>query len=207
MFSNFQNNTRGLLGNYSKQDWDDFTLTGNENYLPINSPVETIFTEMKRHYRVSDKVKNGDLNPQPSLFHHDSVPFTYYDDQNFVPIFRPELPDFASNLQQQLLETCSDSLPCQYDFILTLDPEYAKITKKEETEAMRLGTELAEVAIRCPALAKPLNGRKSENRYWPGTLVRFTCNEGYRLVGYETRLCRPEGLWSWGFEAECICKY
>ena len=58
--------------------------------------------------------------------------------------------------------------------------------------------------IRCPALPKPTNGRKSENRYWPGTLVRFSCNDGYRLTGYETRRCREDGLWSWGVEAECI---
>src|SRR5687768_18396434 len=58
--------------------------------------------------------------------------------------------------------------------------------------------------IRCPALPKPLNGRKSENRYWPGTIVRFSCNDGYRLVGYEVRRCREDGLWSWGYDPQCI---
>lgn len=161
---------------------------------------------MKRHYRVSEKVQVGDLNQQASLFHHDAVSFTYYDDAQFEPDFEPKLPEFASNLAQQLKETCSDSLACQYDFIQTLDPEFAKITKQEETKAMMLNTELANMQIRCPALPKPLNGRKSENRYWPGSIVRFTCNEGYRLVGYETRKCRQDGLWSWGMEAECISK-
>ena len=58
--------------------------------------------------------------------------------------------------------------------------------------------------IRCPALQKPLNGRKSENRYWPGTIVGFSCDDGYRLVGYEARRCREDGLWSWGVDPECI---
>lgn len=58
--------------------------------------------------------------------------------------------------------------------------------------------------IRCPALPKPLHGRKSENRYWPGIIVRFSCNDGYRLVGYEARRCREDGLWSWGEDPECI---
>lgn len=61
--------------------------------------------------------------------------------------------------------------------------------------------------IRCPALPKPLNGRKSENRYWPGTIVRFSCDDGYRLVGYEARRCREDGLWSWGVDPECISKH
>lgn len=35
-------------------------------------------------------------------------------------------------------------------------------------------------------------------------IFSFTCDEGYRLVGYEVRRCREDGLWSWGVEAECI---
>lgn len=58
--------------------------------------------------------------------------------------------------------------------------------------------------IRCPSLEKPMNGRKSENRYWPGTIVRFSCIDGYRLTGYEVRRCRNDGLWSWGIEPQCI---
>ncbi len=53
-------------------------------------------------------------------------------------------------------------------------------------------------------MAKPINGRKSENRYWPGTIVRFACDEGYRLIGYEVRRCREDGLWSWGVDPQCI---
>ena len=49
-----------------------------------------------------------------------------------------------------------------------------------------------------------MNGRKSENRYWPGTIVRFSCDEGYRLIGYEARRCREDGLWSWGVDPQCI---
>ena len=58
--------------------------------------------------------------------------------------------------------------------------------------------------MRCPALPKPKNGRKSENRYWPGTIVRFSCDDGFRLVGYEVRRCREDGLWSWGVDPHCI---
>jgi hypothetical protein len=87
---------------------------------------------------------------------------------------------------------------------MTFDKEYAKITKEFEALALWLANEGHKKLIRCPALPKPLNGRKSENRYWPGTIVRFSCDDGYRLVGYEARRCREDGLWSWGVDPECI---
>jgi len=99
---------------------------------------------------------------------------------------------------------CADSKSCQYDYVMTLDRDFAKITKEFEAQAHRLQSEITEKVIRCPALNKPLNGRKSENRYWPGTIVRFSCDDGYRLVGYEARKCREDGLWSWGVDPECI---
>lgn len=37
--------------------------------------------------------------------------------------------------------------------------------------------------------------------------MRFSCNDGYRLVGYEARRCRDDGLWSWGVDPECISDY
>ena len=91
-----------------------------------------------------------------------------------------------------------------YDYFVTDDLSYAEQTKKDEAMASLFWSELNETVIRCPALARPINGRKSENRYWPGTIVRFACNEGYRLTGYEVRRCREDGLWSWGIDPQCI---
>lgn len=199
----FVNNTRGLLGNYSKQTWDDFTMP-NGNMLPINTPPDMLHREMVRNYRVLDKVMPTDINQVASLFFHDSVSYTYYDDPNFLPMIRPQFPPYALHLREDMLRLCSDSVACQYDFITTLDADYAKVTKEEETHSIQLVNDAQVKYIRCPALPKPTNGRKSENRYWPGTLVRFSCNDGYRLTGYETRRCREDGLWSWGVEAECI---
>jgi len=99
---------------------------------------------------------------------------------------------------------CSDSQSCIYDLIVTQDSDYASQTKKDEAAAELIHRELSESVVRCPALPKPRNGRKSENRYWPGTIVRFSCDEGYRLFGYEVRRCREDGLWSWGVDPECI---
>lgn len=37
-----------------------------------------------------------------------------------------------------MIETCSDSMACRYDFIVTLDKEFARLTKEEETEAANM---------------------------------------------------------------------
>ncbi|CAG2173608.1 unnamed protein product, partial [Oppiella nova] len=71
--------------------------------------------------------------------------------------------------------------------------------------ALYLANEANRTYIRCPALPRPLNGEKSENTYWPGTIVRFSCDDGYRLVGDEARLCLEDGLCAKGFN-DSVCK-
>ncbi|KAF7495260.1 Protein mesh [Sarcoptes scabiei] len=200
----FLNSTEGLLGNYSRQQWDEFPLPGTENYLPINSPPEQLYRVLSQNYRVLEKVSPNDINQHPSLFFHDSVRFSYYDDHSFLPDFDPKLPLYATDQEESMIETCSDSMACRYDFIVTLDKEFARLTKEEETEAANMAKTAQTEVKRCPALPKPLHGRKTENRYYTGTIVRFSCNDGYRLLGYEARYCRDDGLWSWGIEPECI---
>ncbi|KAH7644783.1 protein mesh [Dermatophagoides farinae] len=199
----FMNSTSGLLGNYSRVQHDDFVLP-NQQYLPIDSASEVLYRELSRVYRVLEKVTPNDINQQPTLFFHDSVPYSYYDGINFKPEFNPQLPSYARHLEADMINVCTDSSSCRYDFITTLSREYATLTKEEETASANLAKEAQRMEIRCPALPKPLHGRKSENRYWPGIIVRFSCNDGYRLVGYEARRCREDGLWSWGEDPECI---
>jgi hypothetical protein len=142
-----------------------------------------------------------------SLFWHNAITFANYDDVNFNPEYNmpPRLPDEKKHLDKELAATCgTDSSACMYDFVVTLDTQFAKITKSHDSWARTAWTEANKTTIRCPALSKPPNGRKSENRYWPGTIVRFSCDDGYRLVGYENRRCRDDGLWSWGEDPQCV---
>lgn len=133
--------------------------------------------------------------------------FAHYDDVNFNPEYNmpPHLPEDKRHLEKDLQATCgTDSSACMYDYVVTLDSQFAKITKSHDSWARTAWTQANQTTIRCPALPKPMNGRKSENRYWPGTIVRFACDDGYRLVGYENRKCREDGLWSWGEDPQCI---
>jgi hypothetical protein len=201
----FLNGTAGLLGKYSREYRDDLTLP-NGQAISVQSSQEDIHMRFGMSWRVLESVSIGDENRVSSLFFHDAISYSYFDDPNFIPDFGlpPRLPDWAEHLRPDMETVCSDSLPCQYDYIITLDREYAKMTKDFEAYALWLSNEAHRKFVRCPALPKPLNGRKSENRYWPGTIVRFSCDDGCRLVVYKARRCREDGLWSWGVDPKCI---
>ena len=144
-----------------------------------------------------------------SLFWHDTITFAHFDDVNFNPEYSlmPQLPDDKKFLEPDIHSVCgSDSTSCIYDYIVSMDRDLAKITKMHEAWAQEAWNSANKSIIRCPALPKPLNGRKSENRYWPGTIVRFACDQGFRLIGYENRRCRENGLWSWGEDPSCVSK-
>ena len=57
--------------------------------------------------------------------------------------------------------------------------------------------------IRCPALKDPENGSVDDGDNLPGTIAKYTCDDGFRLVGSTKRLCQKDG--SWAGEAP-ICK-
>lgn len=164
---------------------------------PQSLSRESIHRQFGTKYRL---LEVNQVNISQSLFFHDVVSHSNYDDFNFEPIFDYNLAE----LDPEVLRACSDSVFCQFDYAVTGDSGFAENTKKEEAIAQNMYSIVKENIIRCPALEKPINGRKSSNRYWPGTIVRFSCNDGYRIAGYEVRRCREDGLWSWGVDAECV---
>jgi len=182
----FLNKTQGLLGNYSNIKEDDFTLPNGQS-ISIHSSQEDIHTRFGLAWTVKEF---------SSLFYHDSKPF--YSDPNFVPEFGnpPHLPEWAQYLKPEMDSICSDSIACQYDYVVTLNIDYAKNTKYNENYALYLSNELKRKSVRCPALSNPLNGRKSENRYWSGSIIRFSCDDGYTLIGYKVVRCREDGVWT-----------
>ena len=163
--------------------------------------MRDIHYHLSNHYRLTETAKP---NIGQSLFFHDVVSHSHYDDKKFEPKFDVNLPPDSTIHETDLDRVCSQSAACKYDYIITGDAGYAAQTKKDEAAAEIMSKEMKKQVIRCPALPKPTHGRKSENRYWPGTIVRFACDTGYRLIGYEVRRCREDGLWSWGVDAECI---
>lgn len=196
----YLNSTKGLLGYYSNNPNDDFMLPNGDI---IDNPqlleLRQIHQKFGSKYRL---LETAQTNISQSLFFHDIVSHSQYDDAKFEPFNFDN--SFENNILDDIERICSDSMFCRYDYLATRDSSFAENTKKEEAIAQNMNYLIREEIIRCPALDKPINGRKSENRYWPGTIVRFSCIDGYRLIGYEVRRCREDGLWSWGVDPECI---
>lgn len=199
----FINKTRGLLGNWSRIKDDDFTDPDGDVYLLPGATTRDIHDRFGMKYRVSEAT---DEKVGRSLFFHNSIPFTYYDNISFVPEFNTP-PEYPKNFSYSLVEvdsTCATSTACRFDFIVTGNKELAIATRNHENYAQKIASDVRLEIVRCPELVKPRHGRKSEIRYFVGTTVRFTCDDGYRLVGYENRRCRETGLWSWGVDPQCI---
>lgn len=125
------------------------------------------------------------------------------DDPYFIPVFETKVQNVSFD-PIKILKICGDSSACIHDLAVSGDIFRASITKKSEAMIEKIRSQLSEEIIRCPALPRPQNGRKTENRYWPGTLVTFVCDKDYRLYGYQVRKCNEYGLWSWGVDPECI---
>lgn len=97
-------------------------------------------------WRVLERVSVTDEHRLQSLFHHDAISFAYYDNPNFLPEFGnpPHLPEYYQYLQRDMESICSDSAACQYDYVVTMDRDFAKITKQSEAQAHALANDVAQ---------------------------------------------------------------
>ena len=50
--------------------------------------------------------------------------------------------------------------------------------------------------IECPALKAPENGSVDDGDNLPGTIAKYTCDYGFKLVGSSKRLCQNYGSWA-----------
>lgn len=57
-------------------------------------------------------------------------------------------------------------------------------------------------AVFCPNLPNPANGEVTLTGNTVGSLATYSCDLGFGLVGFSTRICQPTGQWS-GEEPTC----
>ena len=67
-------------------------------------------------------------------------------------------------------------------------------------------------APKCPQKAEISDGKKatlSADGVSYGSVVKFTCDEGYELVGSPVVVCQQDGTWSGSDKIQCqsMCKY
>ncbi|VDI56620.1 Hypothetical predicted protein [Mytilus galloprovincialis] len=56
--------------------------------------------------------------------------------------------------------------------------------------------------LKCPALPDPANGQAMYGSTTVGSILQYSCNCGYHLIGSKVRKCQPDGLWD-GRNAIC----
>lgn len=89
-----------------------------------------------------------------SLFFHDVVSHSEYDDYEFDPLF-----SYDSNSLKQFPDidrVCSDSEFCRYDYVVTGDKGFAENTKKEESIAQNMQTSLLQM-VSLASFREPLS--------------------------------------------------
>ena len=65
---------------------------------------------------------------------------------------------------------------------------------------------LSHAVITCPSLFDPANGEVQASDQSFGHVATYSCNEGYALIGDNSRRCQASARWS-GEEPECLSKY
>ncbi|GFS95561.1 protein mesh [Nephila pilipes] len=80
--SSFLNKTRGLLGKWSRTKEDDFTDPEGEVTVVPGASNYSIHHKFGMKYRVTESA-NDKIGR--SLFFHDAIPFSQYDDMSFIP--------------------------------------------------------------------------------------------------------------------------
>lgn len=206
----FINQTRGLMGNWTFDVRDDFTLpTGREGPIFNADTMRDTYDNFAQEWVVHDKETEG---IGKSLFtHSNGMSSNSYYDKNFEPEFDklPEIPENVTWVDADIVEaTCGESYQCKYDYSTTLSREFAIFTKyyQDQFINIREGVLKPEArVISCGALPTPSNGRKSTFKFTPGTMVKFDCDPGYVLTGERRRWCYDDGDWNWAENGDAQC--
>lgn len=213
----FINQTRGLMGNWTFRMDDDFVMpdgtwkeTWKYDVTSEDLSWEEIYNNFALKWLVHDK-ETPELGK--SLFNHQNGrSANSYHRKDFRPEFDnyPEIPQNVTWVTDELVrDFCGDSYQCKYDYATTLSKEFAMFSKYYQDQFINIYEDVLKpekIVISCGQLATPGNGRKSTFAFTPGTMVKFDCDPGYKLVGERRRWCYDSGDWSWPElgSAECI---
>ena len=103
----FYNMTNGLLGKWSGTIEDDLVLPNGEHSLMASDHlgIRDIHEQFADHYRLGETKSKYLIQ---SLFWHDPVPYSHYDDRSFEP--RMDFSDLNLEEHEDALKVCSDSM-------------------------------------------------------------------------------------------------
>ncbi|GAB0092360.1 Protein mesh [Sergentomyia squamirostris] len=193
----FINRTRGLLGNWSWDIQDDFTLP-DDTIVGINlNNFESIHRDFGMRWALADREQPG---VGQALFTREfGRTSSYFANASFVPNFirepRDFLPPNRTHDVERAHELCGESYQCRYDFGMTLHREMAHFTKNYYDSIVNIRDQNERQILSCGILPTPRFGRKSNFQFVPGSRVSFECNEGFMLIGDSRRICQADGRW------------
>lgn len=206
----FINQTRGLMGNWTFDTEDDFTLPdGHVGALLDTANIDRTHKDFAMEWVVHDKEE--ELKGKSLFTHNNGQSSNTYFDQYFEPEtdILPEIPDNVTWVDSTLVEeTCGESYQCKYDYSTSLSREFAIFTKyyQDQFVNIREGVLKPEArVVSCGQLQTPTNGRKSSFAFTPGTMVKFDCDPGYVLIGERRRWCYESGDWNWAEKGDTQC--
>jgi hypothetical protein len=195
----FLNQTRGLFGNWSGLIDDDFVLPdGSSGPVGNTNSLEMMHNSFAMYWNIDDK---DTLDKGSSLFYHENgKTSSNYNDRLFRPVYYTDpaqiIPLNVTLKASEVNEFCGDSLPCKYDYSVTLNKEFAHWSKYYESDLINIKENQLKKITSCGALMTPIHGRKSTFKYTPGTEVLFECDPEFILIGDRKRVCQSNGEWS-----------
>ncbi|XP_034937613.1 protein mesh isoform X2 [Chelonus insularis] len=205
----YMNKTKGLLGNWSNDILDDFTLPDGRQ-VPIGNldNFEAAHKDFAINWMLEDK---SDQYKGGTLFVREfGRTASHFANKTFAPEWRRRPEDFISFNRSiditRAHELCGESYQCQYDYAMTLNRDLAHFTKNYYDTLTQIKTINSERTISCGILETPRFGRKSNFLFVPGTKVTFECNQDFVLIGDQRRTCMPDGRWDipeYGY-TECL---
>ncbi|XP_022099546.1 sushi domain-containing protein 2-like [Acanthaster planci] len=171
--------TTGLLGKWNDDPSDD-----------LKAPNGAIFsadslTNLHEFFGVKWFISQND-----SLFRYDiSVNVSNINQPDFQAVYTLD----STLTEEQLNTVCRDSEVCRYDYQKTSSSEMGTGAKDAEEgyEGTRGDTT---PVVSCGFLEAPQGGRKSGTVYLEGFTVKFSCIEGYEMMGSASRQC-VQGVW------------
>uniref|UniRef100_A0A3B4ZQQ6 Sushi domain containing 2 n=1 Tax=Stegastes partitus TaxID=144197 RepID=A0A3B4ZQQ6_9TELE len=222
---------------FAEQSWMNFddsfvfcpTPTNVTVMFPSGAGVEVRLREgtmtttvlLPEEFKGSIRGLLGNMNddPKDDLVHSNGQPVQNY--SNPEEVFRiganckkslKLLIMFYDPLAHQAAEICTGegSQFCRYDILVGRSPQMGNATRVSFQSHVSLVNDLKPV-VTCVRLSPPIHGTKEGTGYLRGATVRFSCDDGYTLIGSAERTCQKNvqsqgGMYSHG-EAQPLLFY
>ncbi|XP_044255484.1 protein mesh isoform X3 [Tribolium madens] len=207
----FINQTRGLFGNWSFDNRDDFTLPdGKTTAITTNlNDMASVYTNFGMKWMLDDV---GDDDKGAALFFREhGKSASSYNNKTFLPEFRMAveelIPENRSEYRNKAYDLCTSSnYECLYDYAMTYNREVAHFSANYKASITQLKEINKDNIVSCGVLETPRFGRKDTFLFVPGTKVTFECSQDFILVGDQRRECLSTGEWNipeYGY-TECL---